>query len=76
MTAFPLPGRYYGHYDLPRPGLPAPDSPFWSLCRHFFPIQGIIVSARACPGFGVPRKGKGIEAGMPAIGIAPGVIFL
>ena len=25
--------------DLWRPGFPAPNSPFWNLWRHFFPIK-------------------------------------
>jgi len=61
---------------LSRSELHAPGTPFWSLCRHFFPERGIIGSARARPGFGVPRKGQGIEAGKPAIGIAHGSILL
>ena len=75
-TAVSLTGCYDGYYDPLRPGLPAPGTPLGSLCRHFFPIQGIIVSAGICPYFGACRKGKGIEAGKPAIAIAPGAIFL
>ena len=75
-TAVSLTGCYDRLYDSSCPGHPAPGRPFWRLCRHFFPNQGIIVSAGTRPYFGLCRRGKGFEEGKPSIAVAPGAILL